>query len=271
MALSITGFTGPQGSGQSKGLGLDSRLSINSPVPSSSPTDIAQSISSLTAEQLAQRDATLKLSQGASSINTKEYFTVEQIGTIDSLISKALAIKSEVDPTRVTSIANDATSLITANATQYAAAVADDSNLSQTETVFAIVSSDVPTGSSDGKFSTTIAPVQSLASLGVSSSLSFSKGSIDATITTLQAARDGLTSSLDSFSSSRTAISAEVQAQGTNAQLASDAGSTSVEDIAKSVANQISQSTDSLLAHSQVDKLNVAALLETTTPDTKSA
>jgi hypothetical protein len=216
----------------------------------------------LTPDKLAARDATIKLSNSVSNLNTKEYFTTRQLGIVSSLLATAKEIQRETNPERAASLAGQAQGLVSHSNAQFNDAVATDPTLAQDEGVQIKVDSRAPYGSSSGDFSTLISSVTSFDTLGIDGSLSFNQADISGTIDTLEAAQSGLSVSLASYASTRSDISTEIQIQSAKAQLGADSQSQpSIEKLASDAAKKISKSTQSLLANNRVEQLDVTALL----------
>jgi len=229
-------------------------LSINSAASDSA------SLSGLNPADRARRNATLQLSDLTSSLNTKEDLTYAQSQTVDALLSSALEIKRETNPVRQASLASDASALITSTNSQISSAVSQDSTLSQDTVLQISVDSSTPVGTSSGDFVIGVDKISSLTDLGVSSSLSFDSSDIDATISTLEAAQSSLLSKLAGYSSSRSAIAAEVSSRGESAGLRAS-NTESIDQLASRLAQNISSSLGSLLASSRVSELDVNSLI----------
>lgn len=231
------------------------RLAVNS------AEDTRTSAGSLDAAARAQRSATLQLSSGVSSINTRESFTQKQQVTVEALLAKAREIKSETNPVRRDSLASDAASLISSAETEEANALESDTTLGEDQTVLVTLDSSIDIGSSTRNFSTTIDGVSTLSSVGVSSSLSFDSDDIDNTISTLEAAQQSLANKQSAYESSRSDISSEVASRGVSAQLRADLTGSGIEKVAESLSKKIADSAQSLVATGNIQQLDVGKLI----------
>ena len=220
------------------------------------------STNSLSAAQRATRSATLQLSSGATSINTRESFTHKQQVTVEALLAKAREIKREADPVRRDSLASDAASLISSAQAEETNAIQSDSSLDDDQRVQVTLDSSVPVGNSSRSLSTSINAVSTLSQIGVTSSLSFSSSNIDSTISTLEAAQQTLLSKQSSYESSRSDISSEISTRGVSAQLRADLDGSGIESLAASLSKKIADSAESLLASNNVGKIDVSSLID---------
>jgi len=213
------------------------------------------------AAQRATRSATLQLSAGVTSINTRESFTQKQQVTVEALLAKAREIKSEVDPVRSSSLASDAASLISSAETEETNSLRSDSTLDDDQTIQVTLDSSIAVGNSARSFSTSIDAVSSLSDIGVTSSLSFSSSNIDSTISTLEAAQQTLLNKQSAYESSRSDISSEISTRGVSAQLRADLAGSGIEKLAGELSKKISASAESLLANNNVGQLDISSLI----------
>ncbi len=235
---------------------LGESLAINTQTPSKFGEESYNAVST-------RQRAAVAISDAATSLNYRESLTGGQITAIDSLLTIANSIASEVSPQRIASLQLEAQEIISEDTASYAFATEQDSLLSENRTYVSELDPSTPLGTSGRQLSITVSEVQSLSELGVSSELSFDPESIESTITVLEHARSSLTERADQYGSTRTELSSTASELSVKTgQIEDYKALQTAESLSRKVADLLIKTSEPLLANRAKALTSAAALLE---------